>query len=150
MISKWTLTIITCFPLADFPEIRIKDGQSHGLLEANQYGFWGPICDADWTDMEAHAACQQLGKAGGYAYYAATESDYPMVVGRFNCSDDVEALNECNFKGFGECLGCQYPIGKSSRRAAGVFCYDHHGKFQILPMFCQNWFLVKPFTCWIS
>ncbi|XP_060592514.1 insulin-like peptide receptor [Ruditapes philippinarum] len=114
----------------DFPEIRIKDGQSSGLLEANQYGFWGPICDTGWTDMEAHAACQQLGKAGGYAYYATTDSDYPMVVGRFNCSDDVDALNECDFKGFGESLGCQYPITRGSRRAAGVFCYDHQDGVQ--------------------
>jgi hypothetical protein len=113
--------------LLDFPEIRIKDGQSSGLLEANQYGFWGPICDAGWTNMEAHAACRQLGKAGGYAYYAITDSDYPMVVGRFNCSDDVDALNECDFKGFGEYLGCHYPITRGSRRAAGVFCYDHQG-----------------------
>lgn len=115
--------------IADFVDFRIQNGSNYGLLEGNQYGFWGPICDYEWTDTEADTVCREFGKLGGYAYYAVTDSDEPMVLGGFNCSDDATALKHCYFKSFGESLGCQYPTINGRRRAAGVFCYKHEGRF---------------------
>lgn len=115
--------------IAEAPDIRIKGRLNYGLLEANLYGFWGPVCDQDWTDVEADTACRELGNEGGYAYYAFSDTDTPMVVGGFNCSEDDATIKECDIKGLGENLGCHYPITKGTRRAAGVFCYNHRGKF---------------------
>lgn len=99
------------------------------------------MCDQHWTDLEADAACRELGKRGGYAYCGVSNTDTPMVVGGFNCTADQSSIKHCDFKGFGDSLGCQYPITKGYRKAAGVFCYDHEGKFYIPLLFIHNLYI---------
>lgn len=130
MKKKLPITIYNIsYDISDNIDVRIRGGGNYGLVEANHYGFWGPICDTGWTDKEANTVCKQLNKQGGVAYYATTVDDLPMVIGRFNCSHDETSLGECDFKGFDEILGCQYRRPKGSKqRAAGVLCYEHEGK----------------------
>lgn len=58
--------------------------------------------------------------------------DTPMALGNFSCSSQHTKLNECNFKGFGDNLGCSFPIqGHYARPTAGVLCYNHAGKHEL-------------------
>ena len=109
-------------------ELRIKEGRYYGSLEANKYGFWGPICPDGWTDINARAACRQLGFLGGMAYNGTSRLDSPMALGQFDCGDGNKNLSKCQYKGFNEKTGCQYPIvGRYQRPTAGVLCYKHKG-----------------------
>ncbi|KAL4228229.1 hypothetical protein ACF0H5_013662 [Mactra antiquata] len=131
--------LVTMIKEKDTIDVRIRGGGNYGLVEANHYGFWGPICNTGWTDKEANTVCKQLNKFGGVAYYATTVNDTPMVLGGFNCSQDETALGDCNFRGFDEYLGCQYDRSKGSKqRAAGVLCYEHEDgvKFSL----SNNWY----------
>ena len=103
----------------------------YGSLEANKYGFWGPICPHGWSDATARAACRQLGYIGGMAYNGTSRLDSPMALGNFKCLPDsnTQNLSECTYNGFNENIGCQYPIkGRYQRPTAGVLCFNHEGK----------------------
>ncbi|XP_052795238.1 insulin-like peptide receptor isoform X2 [Mya arenaria] len=117
-------------------QVQLRSSKNYGGLWVKKYGFWGPVCDLGWTDTEADAACQALQFEGGVSYfYSFNQSNLPIAVGRFNCSDPNVPFTECSHKGFGEDLGCQYPITTySNRRAAGVLCFknpDNDIKFRL-------------------
>ncbi|XP_052240273.1 insulin-like peptide receptor isoform X2 [Dreissena polymorpha] len=99
-----------------------------GGISVKKYGFWGPVCNKGWTNTEARSACRALDFKGGVSYYASVgfnESNLPIAVGRFNCSGSDSFAN-CQNRGFGADLGCQYPITKYSRRkVAGVLCFEN-------------------------
>ena len=110
-------------------ELRIRESKYYGSLEANLYGFWGPICPLGWNNETAKAACKQLGYLGGVAFNGSSRMDTPMALGNFSCSSQSTKLKECQFKGFGETLGCSFPIkGHYARPTAGVLCYKHPGE----------------------
>ncbi|KAK6179250.1 hypothetical protein SNE40_011654 [Patella caerulea] len=105
--------------------VKIDNPISKGVVNASKYGFYGPICYVGWTDTEANVACKQTGKLGGVAVYATTRSSQPMVLGGYNCTGTETSLDDCSSKGFSEDKGCS--ASSSSRRAAGVLCYNNGG-----------------------
>ena len=111
-------------------EVRIKNNLPYGRVEVNMYGFWTPVCQVGWTDVEADAACQYLNYTGGKAYYAETEPNdpTPVVVGGFNCSDEGLSFYKCPRKGFGDDIGCQFSNSiKGPKQVAGALCYKNPG-----------------------
>ena len=113
--------------------LRIKEGRYYGSLEANKYGFWGPICPDGWNNTSATAACRQLGYIGGVAYNGTSRLDSPMALGDFRCTGKNVTLDECSYKGFNENIGCRYPIkGRYQRPTAGVLCYNHQGRKNVI------------------
>jgi len=125
-----------CTP-ADSIDLRIVGEGSEGALEANMYGFWGPICPEGWDNSTAPVACRQLGFSGGVASDSSIDSQMPMVLGRFQCAPGVSTLGECRHSGLNEATGCQYPITKYSMPAAGVVCYGN-GTYMYMHIIIQQ------------
>lgn len=114
-------------------DIRIAEGKYYGSVEANKYGFWGPICPVDWTDKDANTTCRQLNFVGGVAYRGRSKLTTPMTLGKFNCSGTERALNDCPYKKFGEDLGCSVKLKSMySQPTAGVLCYNHAGEYVLI------------------
>ncbi|XP_033749618.1 deleted in malignant brain tumors 1 protein-like isoform X1 [Pecten maximus] len=105
-------------------QIRIDGNKYYGSLEANLYGFWGPICRKDWDDKDANVTCAQLGFSGGMSYRGTTILKTPVAVGRFDCVGNEKRLDHCQYKLLGDDLGCSSKI-VFYRETAGVLCYSN-------------------------
>ncbi len=59
----------------------------------------------------------------------------PFVLGNVNCSDSAQSLDQCQYSGPGEDVGCDF-----SGKSAGVLCFSGQGdKRHSHVMFpCQN------------
>lgn len=113
-------------------KIRIDGGKYYGSLEANLYGFWGPVCRKDWDDRDANVTCVQLGFSGGVSYRGTTVLKTPVAVGRFNCTGTEKRLDHCQYKLLGDDLGCSSKI-VFYRETAGILCYNNKGSVLLVP-----------------
>lgn len=116
-------------------QVKIREEEKYyGSVEANEYGFWSPVCNVDWDDHDANVTCRQMNFYGGVAFRGSSRLTTPISVGRFNCSGTEQTLKDCPHKKFEEDLGCSEKIeGRFTRTSAGVLCYqDPNGvKFRI-------------------
>ncbi|GLI60548.1 hypothetical protein VaNZ11_002705 [Volvox africanus] len=95
---------------------------SSGRLSVCLKGTWGSICDDQWDDLDASAACRQLGFSGGTALSGAQTGTGPtgmrVWLSRVNCSGNEVNLSACPLDS---------PIGLARctpAMAAGVTCFD--------------------------
>lgn len=102
---------------------------------ANKYGFFGPICNADWDDSDANVACVQLGFAGGVAAQAVSYifNLVPIFIGHFACNGTESTLDDCTYVGVSGATGCSTPdenyyTNNYKINVAGILCRKHRGK----------------------
>ena len=67
------------------------------------------------------------------ARFGAAESDVPILMDNMLCRGNEEALDHCDFNGWGN-HGCTH------REDAGVICHDrkHHENKQIIPLYAWS------------
>jgi hypothetical protein len=104
-------------------ELRGSDGYSRGnVFAVNSLGYLGPICDDNWSQVEAIVVCRQLGFNTGVgtrnSYYGNVPDKFAM--GEINCHGDEHTIQHCSYTTSDNC---------KSREGAGVECYgtiQHH------------------------
>ncbi|KAK7116610.1 hypothetical protein V1264_002264 [Littorina saxatilis] len=98
-----------------------------GAVQANRYGFWGPVCNSSWDDRDANATCHGLNFTYGLSFYGRDTTYNPMVLGNFECTGQEASLNDCTFGDIDDDLNCSLPLYHYYRRDAGVLCYNTPG-----------------------
>jgi len=115
-----TPTVTTIGSTTDYNyhvELQGGDGVSTGnVFAVNSVGYFGPVCDDNWSDTEADTVCKQLGFEGGTphanSYFGSVPSKFAMD--NVNCSPSDLRIQDCYYTTSENC---------GSTEGAGVSCY---------------------------
>jgi len=92
------------------------DGYSTGnVFAVNSDGFFGPVCDDGWNNVDASVVCRQLGFKGGNAttnsYFGSVPSKFAMD--NVDCQGEEDTIQQCSYLLTDDC---------SSAEGAGAIC----------------------------
>nr|XP_054760966.1 deleted in malignant brain tumors 1 protein-like [Lytechinus pictus] len=87
-------------------QVRLVGGDSalEGRVEVFYNGFWGTVCDDNWSSTDARVVCRMLGL--GTATRATAKAEFGEGSGRIlldnvNCIGNERNLAECSHSGYG-------------------------------------------------
>lgn len=86
------------------------------------YEIWGLLCSELWNDVNADVACRELGFAGGVAASFDNDANNIPYLLSVECAGTETRLKDCQ----------QMEIFCSTRKLAGVFCYQNESKLRVL------------------
>lgn len=67
-VKSW-MTWYEVYNLITELQVKIQEEEKYyGSVEANEYGFWSPVCNVDWDDHDANVTCRQMNFYGGVAF----------------------------------------------------------------------------------
>ena len=101
---------------SDRIELHGGDGFSYGnVFATNLNGYFGPVCDDGWGDIEATIVCQQLGFWSGEARTSSTWGSVPNMfsMDQVQCTGNERTLQDCYYEPRDDC---------DSNEGAGVLC----------------------------
>ena len=99
--------------------MELKGGNSScgNVFVVNRDGYFGPVCDDDWGELEARIVCRQLGFSTGnrvgHSHFGPVPSKFAMD--SIDCSDSAPPLHiqDCAYDTLDDC---------SAAEGGGVYC----------------------------
>jgi len=111
-----TTEIATTTMQAYYVELKDGNGYNSGnLFAVNSNGYFGPVCDDDWSDVAAAVVCKQLGFITGVAYWASHFGNVPseFAMDNVECTGEEATIQDCDYVSTSDC---------SADEGAGVMC----------------------------
>ena len=116
------------FPYLDHHvELWGGDGVSYGnVFAVNRNGYFGPVCDDNWTNTEASTVCRQLGFDFGTYRKNSFFGTVPSIFAMDNvfCSSSDNVIQDCEYQD-------ETTENCGEDEGAGVSCYYNSFLFKL-------------------
>ncbi|XP_038052381.1 uncharacterized protein LOC119725091 [Patiria miniata] len=95
------------------------DAPNEGRVEVYYKCHWGTVCHQDWTIIDAHVICRQLGyPSASQAWHSAHfgRGSGPILLSNVVCHGNESSIDQCQHSGWYVTSGCRH------NNDAGVTC----------------------------
>ena len=108
-------------------DIRLVGGANKhsGQVQVFYSGVWGSVCGTNWTLINAHVVCQQLGYKEALSTYNSTDKGL-ILMDEVYCEGSENRLVDCSFRGWGyihqHCSHGNYSVGVVCGGMYFIYC----------------------------